>query len=159
MEFKVQFFCVGAVLCAVLGVACSDDEITVDELADGGVMPGDTSIVLARDATVTLDTTIVDADRSGDTEAPDADAASDAGDASSIGDVSDADADDASGMDDADADAAADADAGDAGVCSGNTTECGARCVDTMVDFFHCGRCGNECAQDESCTSGACVAN
>jgi hypothetical protein len=44
------------------------------------------------------------------------------------------------------------------GACYAGDTCCpGVGCVNTSIDRSHCGRCGNACPSDESCTDGACL--
>jgi hypothetical protein len=46
----------------------------------------------------------------------------------------------------------------DAGpACPGSQLACDGRCVDPGADTFHCGRCGNACADGSRCVDGACV--
>ena len=42
--------------------------------------------------------------------------------------------------------------------CARGLTRCGSRCVDTVIDPFHCGSCARACAVAEFCIDGACVA-
>jgi RHS repeat-associated protein len=41
-------------------------------------------------------------------------------------------------------------------VCPTGQTACGGRCVDTVADASHCGRCGNACGATERCATGVC---
>jgi hypothetical protein len=41
--------------------------------------------------------------------------------------------------------------------CSGGTTKCGAKCVDTQTDPQNCGACGTTCPAGEVCSVGACA--
>ncbi len=45
----------------------------------------------------------------------------------------------------------------DAGGCAFGLTTCGARCVDLRTDVFHCGACGNGCADGNRCFEGRCT--
>jgi hypothetical protein len=41
--------------------------------------------------------------------------------------------------------------------CEDGLTRCGGECVDTDIDRDHCGRCGNQCGDEQSCEDGMCT--
>ena len=41
-------------------------------------------------------------------------------------------------------------------VCSGGSTECGGKCVDTQSDTTNCGGCGKACSSGMVCVKGSC---
>lgn len=49
------------------------------------------------------------------------------------------------------------ADAGADVPCPADQRACGGRCVDLQAETFHCGRCGNACADGSRCAGGTCV--
>ncbi|MBI4705478.1 MAG: hypothetical protein HY744_30660 [Deltaproteobacteria bacterium] len=42
-------------------------------------------------------------------------------------------------------------------MCSGGSTNCGGKCVDTQLDPAHCSGCSKACPQGQSCSAGVCV--
>ncbi|MGK4007579.1 MXAN_6577-like cysteine-rich protein [Sorangium sp. So ce1036] len=47
----------------------------------------------------------------------------------------------------------------DVPTCGAGEAECDGGCVDLQSSPVHCGRCGVQCAPDETCTEGACRCN